>query len=158
MEDHACDYCTGTPSIHRKELMYTQSNDYKVFLNECHYLEDNIIGGTVPHTVYGIKIHFCPMCGRKLEKTDTRQMEKETDREHAALEHEMRDANLADLMTLYKREDEKYVSLCHELVRNLLHLTDEGKGALEAQCALQQEATTKVAVAMANLLTRPSKQ
>lgn len=63
-----CEYCSTYPCIKRKELMFTQTNDYKVFINGCNYLEDNVIGGTVPHSVYGIKINYCPMCGRNLNK------------------------------------------------------------------------------------------
>jgi hypothetical protein len=68
MEETKCEYCTGKHCIKRKELMYNQTSDYKVFINSCNYLEDNVVGGTVPHTVYGIKINFCPMCGRDLNK------------------------------------------------------------------------------------------
>jgi hypothetical protein len=67
METEKCEYCSGKP-YERKELMYTQTSDYKVFINSCNYLEDNVIGGTVPHSVYGIKINFCPMCGRDLNR------------------------------------------------------------------------------------------
>ncbi|WP_425203771.1 hypothetical protein [Priestia megaterium] len=60
-----CQYCTGH-SRDRKELMYTQTSDYKIIINRCNFLEDNLIGGSVPHSVYGIKISYCPMCGREL--------------------------------------------------------------------------------------------
>lgn len=65
-EKEVCEYCTGNHCVKRKALMYTQTSDYKVFINSCNYLEDNVVGGTVPHSVYGIKINFCPMCGREL--------------------------------------------------------------------------------------------
>jgi hypothetical protein len=68
METEKCMYCNGNPLFERKPLMYTQTSDYKVFINSCNYLEDNVVGGTVPHSVYGIKINFCPICGRELGK------------------------------------------------------------------------------------------
>ena len=67
MDKDRCEFCMVTPCINRKELMYAQTSDYKVIINSCNYLEDNVIGGTVPHSVYGIKINYCPMCGRHLE-------------------------------------------------------------------------------------------
>ena len=67
MEKENCEYCVDKP-LKRKELMYTQTSDYKVFINNHNYLEDNVVGGAVPHSVYGIKINFCPMCGKDLNK------------------------------------------------------------------------------------------
>jgi hypothetical protein len=68
MEEKVCEYCM-VKSIKRKALMYTQTSDYRIFINRCNFLEDNVIGGSVPHSVYGIKINFCPMCGRDLNKS-----------------------------------------------------------------------------------------
>ena len=93
----------------------------------------------------------------KLNKEGTKTMTKRTGWEHHELGLEMREANLADLMTLYKREDEKYLELCNEFVRNLTKFTEEGKKEFEAQCELQREAATKVAVAIADMLTKTSK-
>ncbi|MDQ0268898.1 hypothetical protein [Cytobacillus purgationiresistens] len=63
-----CEYCTGRPLLERKNLMVSYSSDYKVFINQCNYLEDSVIGNTVPHSLHGVKINFCPMCGRDLGK------------------------------------------------------------------------------------------
>lgn len=60
-----CEYCSDKP-LTRKSLMYCQTSDYNVSINRCNHLEDNVVGGSVPHSVYGIKINYCPMCGRKL--------------------------------------------------------------------------------------------
>lgn len=67
--EEKCEYCTGTPLVDRKPLMASQTSDYNVFINSCNYLEDSVIGGSVPHSLYGVKINFCPLCGRKLNKT-----------------------------------------------------------------------------------------
>ncbi|GAB6989547.1 hypothetical protein [Paenibacillus pini] len=61
-----CEYCTGNPLSDRKPLMKSQLSDYSVFINSANYLEDSVIGGSVPHSLYGVKIVFCPVCGKKL--------------------------------------------------------------------------------------------
>jgi predicted metal-binding protein len=69
MEIEKCGYCTGRPLVDRKPLMSSQTSDYSVFINSCNYLEDSVIGGSVPHSLYGKKINFCPICGRELKKS-----------------------------------------------------------------------------------------
>ena len=44
-----CEYCTGRPLVDRKPLMSSQTSDYSVFINDCNYLEDSVIGGSVSH-------------------------------------------------------------------------------------------------------------
>lgn len=66
MENTNCEHCTGRPLLERKNLMANNRNDYRVFINECNYLEDSVIGNTVPYSLLGVKINFCPMCGREL--------------------------------------------------------------------------------------------
>lgn len=61
-----CPYCSGRPLADRKPLMRNHSDDYSVFINSCNYLEDSVIGGSELHSLYGVKIYFCPVCGRKL--------------------------------------------------------------------------------------------
>lgn len=67
MGEEKCEYCTGRPLLERKNLMTSNSSDYKVFINQCNYLEDSVIGNSVPHSLHGVKINFCPVCGRELE-------------------------------------------------------------------------------------------
>jgi hypothetical protein len=66
MESEKCEYCTGRPLLERKNLMISYTSDYKVFINQCNYLEDSVIGNSVPHSLHGVKINYCPMCGREL--------------------------------------------------------------------------------------------
>ncbi|MFI2856900.1 hypothetical protein ACH6EH_07140 [Paenibacillus sp. JSM ZJ436] len=61
-----CRHCTGMPLVDREPLMCSQTSDYSVFINRCNYLEDSIVGGSAPHSLYGVKINFCPVCGRTL--------------------------------------------------------------------------------------------
>jgi hypothetical protein len=61
-----CKYCTGRPFVDREPLMKAQLSDYNVFINGANHLEDNVVGGSVSHSLYGVKINFCPVCGRKL--------------------------------------------------------------------------------------------
>lgn len=42
-------------------------SDYTVFINSCNYLEDSVIGSSVPYSLLGVKINYCPICGKKLE-------------------------------------------------------------------------------------------
>jgi hypothetical protein len=63
-----CEYCTGEPLRDRKNLMTSYMSDYKVFINSCNYLEDSVVGNSVPHSLFGEKINFCPMCGRELNR------------------------------------------------------------------------------------------
>ena len=61
-----CEYCTGSPLKDRKNLMKSYSSSYSVFINECNYLEDSVIGNSVHYSLHGVKINYCPICGRKL--------------------------------------------------------------------------------------------
>ncbi|MEK3770074.1 hypothetical protein MKY14_16100 [Paenibacillus sp. FSL R5-0887] len=65
-EEKKCGYCTGRPLVDRKPLMKSQLSDYSVFINSANYLEDSVIGGSVPHSLYGVRIKFCPVCGKEL--------------------------------------------------------------------------------------------
>jgi hypothetical protein len=69
MESEKCEYCTGKPLVDRKPLMISYTSDYKVFINSCNYLEDSVIGNSVPYSLHGVKINFCPVCGRELTKS-----------------------------------------------------------------------------------------
>ena len=63
-----CKYCE-TYNGHwskRDKLMSNDNGTYYVIINDCNYLEDSVIGHSVPYSLFGVKINYCPMCGRKL--------------------------------------------------------------------------------------------
>ena len=60
-----CKYCEGKYKD-KEPLMYKNNSDYAIKINSCNYLEENRVGGQ-KESIYGIKINYCPMCGRKLE-------------------------------------------------------------------------------------------
>ncbi|CAH1058791.1 hypothetical protein [Paenibacillus pseudetheri] len=68
-KEEKCRYCTGRPLVDREPLMKSQLSDYNVFINSVNYLEDSIIGGSAPHSLYGVKIKYCPVCGKDLGKS-----------------------------------------------------------------------------------------
>lgn len=47
----SCGYCTGRPLVERGNLMINSDKSYKVFINQCNFLEDSVIGNTVPHSL-----------------------------------------------------------------------------------------------------------
>lgn len=59
-----CKFCKGGYQ-QRIRLMENNDKTHHVVINEFNYLEDNITGGK-DNCLYGLKINFCPMCGRKL--------------------------------------------------------------------------------------------
>ncbi|ASA22650.1 hypothetical protein [Paenibacillus donghaensis] len=64
-----CYYCTEKPLIDRKCLMSSGKGDYSVFINSCNYLEDSEIGDwNAKFSLHGVKINYCPMCGRVLNE------------------------------------------------------------------------------------------
>ena len=58
MEAEKCPYCTGKPFIDRKPLMVSQTSDYNVFINSVNFLEDSVIGNSVPWSLIGVKINL----------------------------------------------------------------------------------------------------
>lgn len=61
-----CEYCTGRPLVDRKPLMSNGKGNYTVFINSCYHLEDSEIGDwNAKFSLYGVKINYCPICGRK---------------------------------------------------------------------------------------------
>ncbi|MFE6075660.1 hypothetical protein ACFVQB_14405 [Paenibacillus sp. NPDC057886] len=62
-----CRYCIDKISTDREPLMKAQLSNYSVFINNVNYLEDSIAGGSAPHSLYGVKINYCPVCGRNLK-------------------------------------------------------------------------------------------
>jgi hypothetical protein len=68
VDEETCRYCTGRPLVDREPIMKSQLSDYNVFINSANHLEDSIIGGSAPHSLYGVKINYCPVCGKKLDK------------------------------------------------------------------------------------------
>lgn len=62
-----CEYCSGKPLVNRKPLMSNGKGNYTVFINSCNYLEDSEIGGqNAKFSLFGVKINYCPVCGKAL--------------------------------------------------------------------------------------------
>lgn len=74
--------------------------------------------------------------------------------EHYELEKEMANSNMAQLLELFKREDEKCIVKAMEYVDLKNNLTDEGRKAMEEEFKLLREGKEKVAVSIAEKLTR----
>lgn len=74
--------------------------------------------------------------------------------EHHDLEVEMRDRPLFVLLEIFKREDTKFNKRCEELLVLYNSMTEEGRKAKEQECHLQDEARCKVALKIANMLTK----
>lgn len=69
MEEEKCAYCVEDYR-NRKPLMSSGKGDYAVYINSCNYLEDSEIGDwNFKFSLYGVKIKFCPVCGKELDKT-----------------------------------------------------------------------------------------
>lgn len=73
--------------------------------------------------------------------------------EHHDLEEEMQSANIAELLMIFKREDEAYSSKCLEFSSMLSGLTEDYKEKMADECQLQNEARQLVALRIAELLT-----
>lgn len=78
--------------------------------------------------------------------------------EHYDLEKEMLKCNIAQLLELYKTEYEKYLAKCKIYFDSLPSLTKEGKKKMEEECALCDEARTKVALRIVEQLTDTKKR
>ena len=59
-----CKYCEGKYKD-KEPLMYKNNSDYVIKINSCNYLEENRVGG-YKESIYGIKLNYRPMCGKKL--------------------------------------------------------------------------------------------
>lgn len=69
MSEGECKYCIKDYRK-RKPLMSNGKGDYQVFINSCNYLEDTEIGDwTKKFSLFGVKINFCPICGKELNDT-----------------------------------------------------------------------------------------
>lgn len=77
--------------------------------------------------------------------------------EHHDLEKEMQSANVAELLMIFKREDEKYSFKCLEFANMLSGLTEEYKEKMVDECQLQNEARQLVALRIAESLTKINK-
>lgn len=77
--------------------------------------------------------------------------------EHYELEKEMARTNVAGLLVIFKREDEKFSHKCGELFKSFSKLTEDGKKELEDECKLQDEARQKVALRIVETLTKVDK-
>ena len=73
--------------------------------------------------------------------------------EHYDLEKEIANANMAQLLELFKRESEKYINKCAEYVKTLSKLTEEGKKDIEEEADLLDEGRRKIAMHIAEILT-----
>ncbi len=78
---------------------------------------------------------------------------KRTGWEHHELGKEMVNSNLAQLLELFKRENEKYTNKCIEYTRNISKLTEEEKVQFEKEAMLLNEGREKIAVEIAEMLT-----
>ncbi|MCR4362099.1 hypothetical protein NUG13_12240 [Bacillus subtilis] len=78
--------------------------------------------------------------------------------EHHDLEEEMQSANMAELLMIFKREDEVYSSKCVEFSSMLSGLTEDYKEKMADECQLQNEARQLVALRIAELLTNVGKR
>jgi hypothetical protein len=83
---------------------------------------------------------------------------KRTGWEHYELEKEMSKTNIAGMLELFKREDNKFSAKCAELVQSFSKLTDEGKNEIENECKLLDEARQKIALRIAESLTKIDKK
>lgn len=70
------------------------------------------------------------------------------------LEQEMRDANVSDLLELYKREEKKYSEKCVEYVNSSSRLNDEKKQLIEKECNFLAGCKAKIALRIADTLTK----
>jgi hypothetical protein len=70
------------------------------------------------------------------------------------LETEMAGATLGKLQELFKREDKKYSDKCGEFFQNMSKLTEEGQAKLLKECEHFEGARLKVALAIAEALTK----
>lgn len=77
--------------------------------------------------------------------------------EHYDLETEIANSNMAQLLELFKREEEKYHQECIKYVDLLGKLTDEGKKQVKEQCEFLEEAKMKVALEIAERMTNTSR-
>lgn len=70
------------------------------------------------------------------------------------LEKEMQAASLFELLEMFKREDKKYSNKCGEYVTIMNKLNEEGKKEIEKKCEFLQGATIKIALRIAERLTK----
>lgn len=73
--------------------------------------------------------------------------------EHHELEKEMHKCNMAQLLELFKRENQKYIDKCIEYTNGLGKLTDDGKKEIHEEAILLAEGRDKVALEIALILT-----
>ncbi|UGO47720.1 hypothetical protein MCCARTNEY_146 [Bacillus phage vB_BanH_McCartney] len=74
--------------------------------------------------------------------------------ENYDLETEMSKCNTAQLLMLFKREDDKYSAECGKFVQLHAHLTETGKAEMEAKCKSLDEGRQRIALRIAELLTK----
>jgi len=70
------------------------------------------------------------------------------------LETVMSKCNTAQLLMLFKQEDEKYSEECGKFVQLHAHLTETGKAEMEAKCKSLDKGRQKIALRIAELLTK----
>ncbi|MBP1308966.1 hypothetical protein JOD82_001986 [Paenibacillus sp. 1182] len=74
--------------------------------------------------------------------------------EHYELDKEMADANVAKLLEIYIREDQNYINKCCEHLDMSSLLSEEGKKKVMEQCQHYEEAKIKIALEIADRLTK----
>jgi len=77
--------------------------------------------------------------------------------EHYDLEKEISGSNMAQLLELFKRENEKYLGMCVKYVDLLDELTEEAKEKTREQCEFLLASKTKVALEIAERMTETTK-
>lgn len=70
------------------------------------------------------------------------------------LEKEMQDASVGKLLDLYKRENKKYSDKCAEYFKFMSKLSEDDKKALEKECEFFEGARMKLALQIAEHLTK----
>lgn len=74
--------------------------------------------------------------------------------EHYDLEQELHKSSPVQVLAIYKRETEKYNNKCTELVSRFNKVTEKEQSELEAECHHLNEARCKVALKLADMLTK----
>lgn len=81
-------------------------------------------------------------------------MSKRTGWEHYDLEKEISNANMAQLLELFSREETNFTKACMNYVDQIANLTEEGNNNMKDAIALINEGRKKVALEIALRLTK----
>lgn len=70
------------------------------------------------------------------------------------LEQEMSGVSMSKLLELYKREEVKYSNKCSEFLDSFSKFTEEGKKDFEKECEFLLGCKMKIALRIADMLTK----